>query len=281
VALPLFVPWRDVLRRRNALPLAVPVVISAALLLWYNHLRFGRFLVFSYNGQGFSTPFGRGFDGLLFSPGKGLFIFNPVALLGVIGLGLLLWRNRPLGVMFVLLIVTRALFFAKWASWDGGVDWGSRFMLPVVFCFVIGAMEVLRQTAPRSALGVLARATFTVLAVLSLGISFLSVRVPYEQWWNTVISPTLRVPFDKGGLLLPHPLAPNAAFNAMDFTERGSQIQGNLDLLEKGKALMSPASFRAGNPIAGWMLLVVGVALLAAAGAVSRAVRAARVVRQR
>ena len=235
----------------------------------------GTLFVFSYNGQGFSTPIGRGVEGLLFSPGRGLFIFNPVAVLGVLGIGILVWRNRPLGVMFILLIVARTLFFAKWASWDGGVDWGPRLMFPVVFCLVIGAVEVLQATQARGPLGILARATFTVLAVVSLGISFLSVRVPYEQWWVTISSPTLRTPFARDGLLVPHPSAVDAAEDAWNFTERGSQIQGNLDLLEKGDAHMAPASFRTSDPIGGWILLTAGVGLLAAAGVMGRGLRRA------
>ncbi|MGP0029174.1 MAG: hypothetical protein ACLPVF_01560 [Acidimicrobiales bacterium] len=270
VALPMFVPWRQILSRRNVMALGLPVAISVAFLLWYNDLRWGKLLVFSYNGQGFSTPMGRGIEGLLISPGKGVFIFNPVAVLGVIGIGILLWRNRPVGVMFILLIVARVLFFAKWTAWDGGVDWGSRFMFPVVFCFVIGAVEVLHVTEAGSALGILARATFTVLALLSVGISFLSIRVPYEQWWQTVSSPTLRAPFDRGGLLLPHPSSVDAVENALNFTERGSQIQGNFDLLEKGEALMAPESFQGKDPIKGWIVLLAGVGLLAAAGGLSR-----------
>jgi hypothetical protein len=175
--------------------------------------------------------------------------------------------------MFILLIVARTLFFAKWASWYGGVDWGARFMFPVVFCFVIGAVEVLHATEARAPLGILARATFTVLAVLSLGISFLSVRVPYEQWWQTVTSPTLRAPFDRGGQLVLHPSAVDAVENTLNFTERGSQILGNFDLLEKGEALMAPASFRTNDPIGGWILLTAGVGLLAAAGVMGRGSR--------
>ena len=45
---------------------------SLAFLGWYNELRFGSLIVFSYNGEGFHTPIGRGLEGLLLSPGKSL-----------------------------------------------------------------------------------------------------------------------------------------------------------------------------------------------------------------
>jgi hypothetical protein len=110
-----------------------------------------------------------------------------------------------------------------------------------------------------------ARVAFGVLALLSVGVSFLSVRVPYEQWWQTITNPALEVHYD-GGHLVPHPKAPDAGQNAFDFTVEGGQLMGNIDLLRHGDADTAPWAFQDGRAIRGWLLLGGGLILLGAAG---------------
>ncbi len=268
LALPMFVAWREIRKPRNVAAMAIPILSSLAFLAWYNDLRFRSVLVFSYNGQGFHTPIGRGLEGMLFSPGKSIFVFNPIALLGLVGIVIFIFRDRPVAVLFMLLIVPRILFFSKWDAWDGGVAWGPRFLDPVVALFVIAAVEVLVATRDRRGLAFLARVTFGVLAVLSLGVSFLSVRVPYEQWFQTISTPALRTQYD-GGHLVPDPNAPRAVSNAFDFTLQGGHLMGDIDLLEKGTAKTAPWSFQDDRQAEGWLLLLAGLLLTVAAAAVA------------
>jgi hypothetical protein len=268
VALPLFVTWDELRKVRNLAAITVPVLVSLVFLAWYNALRFHSVLVFGYNGQGFHVPIGRGLEGMLFSPGKSLFVFNPIALLGLVGLVLFLRRDRPVGVLFLLLIVPRIIFFAKWDAWDGGVSWGPRFLDPVVALFVISAVEVLVASRNVRPWGVLARLAFGVLALASLGVCFLSVRVPYEQWFNTLQTPALRAHYD-GGHLVPHPNEPRAVSDAFDFTLAGGQVAGNLDLLGNGAAIMAPWSFWGDRADGGWVLLFGGLLSTAAAATVA------------
>ena len=268
VALPLFVAWREIRKPRNLAAMAIPVLPSLAFLAWYNRLRFGSVFVFSYNGQGFHTPIGRGLEGMLVSPGKSFFVFNSIALLGLVGIVLFTIRDRPVGVLFLLLIIPRILFFSKWDSWDGGVSWGPRFLDPVVALFAIAAVEVLVATRGVRRWDFLARLVFGLLALLSLGVSFLSVRVPYEQWFDTLSTPALRAHYD-GGHLVPDPKAPGAVSNAFDFTLQGGHLMGNIDLLENGTANMAPWSFQGDRQAEGWLLLLAGVVLTVVAAGVA------------
>ena len=268
LALPMFVPWREIRKPRNLAAMVIPVLPSLAFIGWYNHLRFGSELVFSYNGQGFHTAIGRGLEGMLVSPGKSLFVFNPIALLGLVGIVLFMRRDRPIAVLFLLLIVPRILFFAKWDSWDGGVAWGPRFLDPVVALFAIAAVEVLVAARHKGGWDVLARIAFGILALLSLGVSFLSVRVPYEQWFQTISTPDLRAQYDAGHLV-PDPNAPLAVQNAFDFTLPGSHLVGDIDLLENGSAKTAPWDFQGDRQAEGWLLLIAGLGLTFAAAAVA------------
>ena len=60
--------------------------ISVALVMWYNDVRFGRLVVSSYGGSVYHTPLVTGLEGLLVSPGRSVFLYNPLAVLGVVGL---------------------------------------------------------------------------------------------------------------------------------------------------------------------------------------------------
>jgi hypothetical protein len=268
LALPMFVAWREIRKPRNLAAMIVPVLPSLAFLAWYNHVRFGSVLVSSYNGHGFHTAMGRGLEGMLFSPGKSIFIFNPIALLGLVGIVIFIFRDRPIAVLFTLLIVPRIFFFSKWDSWDGGVSWGPRFLDPSVALFAIAAVEVLVATQDRRRWDLLARLAFGALAVLSLGVSFLSVRVPYEQWYDTLSTPALRAHYDSGHLVT-DPNAPQAVSNAFDFTLQGGHLMGDIDLLEKGTAETAPWSFRGDRQAEGWLLLLAGLVLIGAAAAVA------------
>jgi len=261
LAVPLFVPWRQVMRIPVLVAVGIPTTISLCLLGAYNNLRWHSPLVFSYNGEGFQIPLGRGLEGLLFSPGKSFFLYNPIAILGVIGIVTLLWTRKPVGVLFLLLIIPRFIFFAKWESWEGGVDWGPRFLFPIVLLFVIGAVDVLVQTRRRSLIAVCARVAFVGLALFGLGVNYLSVRVPYEQWYSVVASPSLSSAFDGGKPFVSNPTAVGAVGNAYDFTYRASQIRGDLDLLESHRAQDALVVFVA-HPRLAWAMLSAGSGFL-------------------
>ena len=259
LALPLFVPWRSITRARNLAPLVIPMASSLVGLGAYNYLRWHSFAQFSYHGEGYSTPIIHGLDGLILSPNKGLFLFSPIALLGLVGLFVLVRTDRAIGVMFLLLIIPRLLFFARWGDWEGGISWGPRFLEPVVLLMVISAVEVLHRTSGAAVVGVLARVSFGVLCIVGLAVSYLSVRVPYEQWEQVLVSPGRISIYEQGHPFWSSP-SPAAIRSATDFTWRASVIPGDIDLLEHGTARMGPALFADGDAVAAWLVLSLGCA---------------------
>lgn len=130
------------LRRMAAvlMSLLLPALACLALNGLYNAARFGSLTQTGYafdSGEGFRTPLLVGLFGLTLSPFRGLAWFSPVLLLALPG-GLLLWRRqRALTVLLVGLFGTVLLVFSLWSSWEGGVVWGPRFLLPVVPLLVL------------------------------------------------------------------------------------------------------------------------------------------------
>jgi hypothetical protein len=264
IALPLFTPLRRMLTVGNVLWVATPVFASLAFLLWYNQVRFGTPFVTSYGGQGFGTPILTGLRGLLLSPSRGLFVFNLIAVPGTIGLAWMLWQREPFGVLATLLLLPRLLVFAKWTAWEGGISWGPRFLMPSMFLLVISAFYLLEFARRRLSLVWLTRILLTLIALASVPVSYLSVRVPYEQWNNQLVH-----------FLPAHSLgggAPRQAFQSEIWTVSASQLRGDILLLRKGVAQMSPALWRTHLQWVGWLLLAgFGVCAVTAIGVAARA----------
>jgi hypothetical protein len=227
------------------------------LLLWYNYLRFGHPFVASYHSNKvntkFDVPLSVGLPGLLISPGRGLFVFNVIAIPGLVGLVLLWAKDRALAALVTLLIVPRLIFFAKWNAWHGGVSWGPRFLMPIVPLFVLGAFSLTRSNGSRPVIRRAGRVAVALAALLSIPVSYLSVRVPYEQWHNTLFSPVLRAP------LFSLPKAQTTfrpLFHLEIWSWRYSTLHGNFLLLRARKAQMAPAWWPEHRAGVGWLVLL-------------------------
>ncbi len=118
-----------------------PVPARRLLLAWlaatallhplFNLWRYADATDGGYAGIPFSTPLPEGLAGLLFSPGKSLFIFFPFLLLLAAGIRLN-WRALPrLTVAVGLLLAAYLLLYACWCDWSGDTCWGPRFFVPL------------------------------------------------------------------------------------------------------------------------------------------------------
>ena len=116
------------------------------VILWYNMVRFGSPLDIGYHGQSLnSASLPRGLAGFLVSPGKGLFWFNLVAVLGVAGLPRM-FRRAPVETVFLGVVAgVYLLAHASWRAWEGGWCWGPRFLLPIVPFLVVMGLPVLER----------------------------------------------------------------------------------------------------------------------------------------
>lgn len=113
------------------------VAVALAFLGYYNYVRFGHMLE---TGRAvdprleyghFAVPW-NGLYGLLFSPGKGLFLYAPAVLPA-----LFLWpwfyrRRRILALVLLSAALFRLLFIATRSDWSGGFCLGPRYMLMLV-----------------------------------------------------------------------------------------------------------------------------------------------------
>lgn len=172
IIVPFFVLYVALTRRaRSVWPwamLMLPLVVAGATLGAWNWLRFGSPLTASYTdgipGTGFNTPLFIGLFGLLFSPGKGLLIYNPIVCLGLIRL-FSMRRRRAEAALYLTLILSSLVFYGSYNFWTGGWNWGPRYLLPCVPLLLLAAGDWLNaQSKPsrRSPFIILAAATFAL-----------------------------------------------------------------------------------------------------------------------
>jgi hypothetical protein len=148
-------------------PRRIPYLVAwaapvAALVLAYHWAYFGSPLRQGLTPR-FSAPWGEGHLGLLVSPGKGLFVFTPIALIAVIGLvRALRYDDRVLAVTCGAAALAHWLFVGRWAEWHGGESWGPRLMtdaLPLLFLFLPDGYDLVpRLTVALGALSVAVQA---------------------------------------------------------------------------------------------------------------------------
>lgn len=134
--------------------LVLGTIPCIAFLAWYNAVRFGSVFETGYGPAHlehagglrlFETPLLEGLLGMLFSPGKGVFIFNPLLVLALPGLVGLWASNRRLTVIVAACIVSSVLFHSKYTFWAGDLTWGPRYLASLMGLAMLGLMPILQR----------------------------------------------------------------------------------------------------------------------------------------
>jgi hypothetical protein len=141
-------------RMRRLLAFAPGVGAGLAAWLLYNAVRFGNPLDTGYlrdQVMGFWSPIAPGLLALLFSPGASLFLYSPVALVGVAGLLRMLVRgDRSAAALLLSLGAVFLCFYATLGNWIGGRSYGSRYLVVVLPLVGLGLVPLLqRLSSPR------------------------------------------------------------------------------------------------------------------------------------
>ena len=143
---------------------------------WYNYVRFGS--VFE-SGYGLSTATSLGGHGLfessplptlaamLFSPGKSIFLYNPVLLLFPLCVYGFYRRHRVVALAVTAAIVSNFVFHSFFTAWAGDYAWSIRYQVPVL-PFLILPMVVLFGTPVKTMTKILAISLISISCVLQL-----------------------------------------------------------------------------------------------------------------
>ncbi len=83
-----------------------------------------------------------GFRGLVFSPGKSLFLYSPFLILGLVSIPLFIRRHGWRGALYIVVPMLFIAIYSLKRVWDGG-GWGPRYMVPMVPFLAIVAAPLL------------------------------------------------------------------------------------------------------------------------------------------
>jgi hypothetical protein len=180
------------LRARRPVLLAaylLPGALTGTALAAYNLGVFGHL-----NGAYGPLPtgnFGAGLLGVLFSPGRGLFVYTPVALFAVFCFRG--WnRHATLYTIAALFTLTQVAVISRWPMWWGGACYGPRLLVDMLPCLVLLLTPALDAAADRPLL----RRAFLAAALLSASVQSVGVFCypkghAAEDLWNLRRSPIL------------------------------------------------------------------------------------------
>lgn len=122
---------------RFAFLATMPAILMSwySYVYWHNIMQLGQFLGI----KGFSGNFLKGLAGLLFSPGRGLFLFTPISILSFIYLFYVLFskKEKPLYKHMAAAGILLILLYAKWFMWWGGFCFGSRLLIEIIPILII------------------------------------------------------------------------------------------------------------------------------------------------
>lgn len=184
IALPIL--GKAVWNKDNKTIITSILIFSAVLLLlaYYNWARFGSPFNFGYGNESFISNWYDGLYGLLFSPGRSLFVYSPILALAIPGFMMLYKREKSMAVIPAVIVALQVFIIALWHSWDGGWTWGSRLLTPVIP--ILGFL-----TAPAIEYAFKNRGDLLIvifLSMLGVGVQFLAIaRDPIKTIVDSVV----------------------------------------------------------------------------------------------
>ena len=167
-------------RARNLSIFLAPVGVSLALALWYNYARFGSILETGTRVSEFSTPLFVGLYGLLFSSGKSLFLYAPIALLGLASMKAFSNSHKRETWLMLGLFTGNLLLIAKISYWGGEGSWGPRYLTLILPCLVLPIGSLFRTGS------IAVRRTFLALTLVGLLVQVGGVSVYYGTYYRVI-----------------------------------------------------------------------------------------------
>ncbi len=161
---------------RKTLIAGIPVMAALGIFVLLNYLRYGDPLATGYGDQAegfhFDTSLREGLVGLLFSSGRGLFIYSPIFILTPIAL-FRLGRIRSVTAWAIVAVSAGyILAMAKWQNWEGGWCWGPRHICQIAPFWAVPLAALFMKD---SKWGSPKRIGMGVLITLSVLIQFLAL----------------------------------------------------------------------------------------------------------
>jgi hypothetical protein len=198
-------------QRRSPLPLkqavgsallfggALFVTLLPQLAVW--QILYGQFNVSPYTHTGTFTWYSPHFLEVLFSTRHGLFVWQPIFLAALLGLGWFYRRNRSLTLIFLLCFVGQVFILGSWSIWWLGDAFGMRALINCTLIFVLGlAVLIQKVSTRRTIVWVGALAVFFLIwnGLFLLQYRFRFINLDHALTWRELLLGRLEMPFRLG-----------------------------------------------------------------------------------
>ncbi len=163
----------------------LPVLAALVLTGWYNSIRFGSPWITGYlPEERWSYSFLKGLYGLTFSPGKGLFWYNPILFAALIALPAFFRRHRIEAGVVCGVVLANVAFYAPWYLWWAGHAWGPRFLVAILPLAILPLAQAIAAAARSRALAV----SLALLAAASVTVQALGVAVSFNLYLEDIFA---------------------------------------------------------------------------------------------
>ncbi|MFI5297012.1 MAG: hypothetical protein ACHREM_02850 [Polyangiales bacterium] len=122
-------------RIRDLVAFCAPIAVAILFVFSMNAIRFGNPLESGYGGEAnqfIARQLATTVPKLLLSFDKGLLVFSPIVILGLLGWRGFVRERRAEAALAASCIVVNLLLAGAWHSWMGGCSWGPRLLVPVI-----------------------------------------------------------------------------------------------------------------------------------------------------
>ena len=129
---------KDLLRRVSIFIFIT--LLGFGFILFLNYIRFGEFFEFGYGTEALNfylSGIKEHAAKLLWGLDKGIFIYNPLFILGILGYFKFFKAFRKETVFFISIITLNFILTCMWFGWHGGSSWGPRYLVPIAPLWLI------------------------------------------------------------------------------------------------------------------------------------------------
>lgn len=135
--------WRDIAIRLSLAAIGIVIGFAPQLMVWWR--LYHQFIALP-QGSDFLRWWNPVIRPLLFGTNRGLFVWQPITMLGMAGLALLAWRDRRLGLALGIVIGLELYLNSIVRDWWGGGGYGPRrfdWLLPPLALGAAGAFTAI------------------------------------------------------------------------------------------------------------------------------------------
>ncbi|MDX9755081.1 MAG: hypothetical protein RBU29_14040, partial [bacterium] len=157
---------------KQGLLLSVPILLGGLFVYFYNRVYWSGELAGGYEGG--MRLSAEGLLGFLFSPGKNLWVFNPILLLLPLALRPFFQAGQR-AVVWAGVVLVSFLLYAFWGNWWGGWGYGPRHLVPLIPLLVLPLSALLDRKDPAIL------RSMAMLGLLGLGVQWAGAGLDFND----------------------------------------------------------------------------------------------------